>query len=70
MSVAIRPATEADAEAICAIDPRVPSDPARRPFIERSVAEGCCYVATEGDTMCGYAVCDRSFFDQPFVSML
>ena len=70
MSIEIRLATAGDAGAICAIDPRVPVDAGRRPFIERSVAAGDCFVATEGDTIRGYVVFDRSFFEQPFVSML
>ena len=70
MSVQMRLATLDDAEAICAIDPHVPDDSGRRPFIERSVASGDCYVAADGDTIRGYAVFDRSFFEQPFVSML
>ena len=70
MTVQVRLAALGDVGKICAIDPRVPDDPGRRPFIERSVASGDCYVAADGDTIRGYVVFDRSFFEQPFVSML
>lgn len=59
-----------DGAAICAIDPRVIDTPERRPFIERAIAAGECYVATDRDAIAGYAVLDRSFFEQPFVSLL
>ncbi len=70
MTVQIRLAALDDIGKICAIDARVPDDPGRQPFIERSVASGDCYVAADGDTIQGYAVFDHSFFEQPFVSML
>lgn len=70
MSLHVRRATAADTGAICAIDPRVSDDSSRRPFIERAIAASDCYVAADGDTICGYVVFDRSFFEQPFVSLL
>lgn len=70
MTVQVRLAAFDDVGRICAIDRRVPDDPARRPFIERSAASGDCYVAAHGDTIRGYAVFDHSFFEHPFVSML
>jgi ribosomal protein S18 acetylase RimI-like enzyme len=59
-----------DRDAICAIDPPAIDTPGRRPFIERSIATGECYVATNAGAIVGYAVFDRSFFEQPFVSLL
>lgn len=70
MTVQVRLAALDDVDEICGIDQRVADDPGRRPFIERSVANGDCYVAADGDTIRGYAVFDRSFFEQQFVSML
>ena len=70
MSLPIRLAATADSDAICAIDPRVADTPDRRPFIERAIAAGECYVAGAGGAIVGYAVFDRSFFEQPFVALL
>ena len=70
MSLRIRLAGADDCDAVCAIDPRVIDTPSRRPFIERAIAARECYVATDGGAIVGYAVFDRSFFDQPFVSLL
>jgi len=70
MTVDLRIAHAGDGSAICAIDPRVIDTPGRRPFIERAIAAGECYVATDRDAIVGYAVFDRSFFGQPFVSLL
>ena len=70
MTARIRLAGAADAEPVCAIDARVRDIPGRRAFIERAIAAGDCYVAADGDALVGYAVFDRSFFEQPFVSLL
>ncbi len=70
MSLRIRLAGADDCDAVCAIDPRVIDTPDRRPFIERAIAAGECYVATDGGATVGYAVFDRSFYEQPFVSLL
>jgi ribosomal protein S18 acetylase RimI-like enzyme len=70
MTVSIRLAQPPDADPVCAIDPRVADTPERRPFIERAIAAGQCYVATDSDAIVGYAVFDRSFYEQPFVSLL
>ena len=70
MTVDLRIAHAGDGSAICAIDPRVIDTPGRRPFIERAIAAGECYVATDRDAIVGYAVFDHSFFGQPFVSLL
>lgn len=70
MNPRIRLAGAHDGATICAIDPRVIDTPERRPFIERALAAGECCVATDRDEIVGYAVLDRSFFEQPFVSLL
>lgn len=56
--------------AIQALDPRVRDLPGRREFVERAVAAGQCWLAREGGAIAGFAVCDRSLYDQPFVSLL
>jgi GNAT superfamily N-acetyltransferase len=70
MTVRIRLARADEAKAVCAIDPRAENTPDRRPFLERAVAAGECYVATDGDAIVGYVVFDRSFYEHPFVSLL
>jgi ribosomal protein S18 acetylase RimI-like enzyme len=70
MTARIRTATARDADAVCAIDPRVLDTPGRRRFIERAIAGDECYVAVEIGAVVGYAIFDRSFFEQPFVSLL
>jgi ribosomal protein S18 acetylase RimI-like enzyme len=66
----LRLAVASDADAVCAIDPRVLDLPGRRRSIERAIAAGECHVAADGDTIRGYAVFDRSLYEQPFVSLL
>ena len=70
MTLPIRIAGADDCDAVCAIDPRVIDTPGRRPFISHAIAAGECYVATDGSAIVGYAVFDRSFFEQPFISLL
>ena len=70
MTVRIRLAAADDADAICAIDPRVRTVPGRRPFIERAIAASECHVSVEGGAIAGYAVFDRSLYEQPFISLL
>ena len=65
----IRPAQNSDVEAICAFDQRVGEEESRRPFIRRSIENGCCYIAEEGAIM-GYAVLEYSFFELGFIAML
>jgi GNAT superfamily N-acetyltransferase len=70
MTVRIRLAAADEADAVCAIDPRVRDIRGRRPSIERAIAAGECHVAVDGDTIRGYAVFDRSLYEQPFISLL
>ncbi len=44
--------------------------PGRREFLERAAAAGECWLAREGADIVGFAVFDRSLYDQPFVSLL
>lgn len=68
----IRTANEADISQLCALDPVVQRESARRKFIERSVGQAHCLVVTvePHNDIVGYAVLDYSFYDQGFVSML
>jgi GNAT superfamily N-acetyltransferase len=70
MKVRIRLAAADDADAVCAIDPRVRDVRGRRPFIERAIAASACHVAVDGGAIVGYAVFDRSLYEQPFMSLL
>ena len=70
MTVRIRLAAADDADAVCAIDPRVRDIRGRRPFIERAIAASACHVAVDGGAIVGYAVFDRSLYEQPFLSLL
>ena len=66
----IRLARADDREAVCAIDVRLRDIPGRQTFIERAIAARECYMATLGDAVAGFVVLDRSFYEQPFVSLL
>jgi ribosomal protein S18 acetylase RimI-like enzyme len=70
MTVLIRLAAADDADAVCAVDPRVRYIRGRRPFIERAIAARACHVAVDGGEIVGYVVFDRSLYDQPFISLL
>lgn len=59
-----------DAAAVVAMDPRAGDTPGRREFLERAVAAEECLVARSGEDIVGFAVFDRSFYGQPFISLL
>jgi GNAT superfamily N-acetyltransferase len=63
-------ARDEDVADVRAIDPRVQDSPGRREFLERAVAAGECWVARDEGHVVGFAVFDRSLYDQPFVSLL
>jgi ribosomal protein S18 acetylase RimI-like enzyme len=63
-------ATSAHIECLKKIDPLAANSPQRREFIERSVANRHCYVATTSDGIVAYTVMEYSFFEHGFVSML
>ena len=70
VAIAIRPATPADGDAVCAIDERVLGRDERRGFLRSAIANDACLVAEIGETMAGFAVVDRSLYDQRFVALL
>jgi GNAT superfamily N-acetyltransferase len=63
-------ATPADIAAIQAIDPRVGDIAGRAAFLERAIRAGECWLARRNGEIDGFAVFDRSLYDQPFVSLL
>lgn len=66
----IRRAGPGDIPHVLALDPLVPADPSRRPFIQRSVSAGQAFLALKEGQVIGYGVLDYHFFDCGFVSML
>jgi GNAT superfamily N-acetyltransferase len=70
MTMRIGLAGDRDLASIAAIDPRVRDLPGRREFLARAVTAGECWAARDGDEIAGFAVFDRSLYDQPFVALL
>jgi GNAT superfamily N-acetyltransferase len=70
MSISIELAHDDDLAPVQAIDPRLEDTSSRREFLERAVAAGECWLARDADGIAGFAVFDRSLYDQPFVSLL
>jgi GNAT superfamily N-acetyltransferase len=68
--IAIERASAGDIAAVRAIDPRAADTPGRRAFLERAVRAGACWLARDNGAIAGFAVFDRSFFEQPFISLL
>lgn len=69
-AIRIELASADDVAAVQAIDPRAQDTPGRRAFLERAVAAAECWVARDAGQIVGFAVFDRSLYDQPFVSLL
>ncbi len=68
--IEIRPAVEADVEALCSFDQVALLEEGRREFIRRSVAAGHCHVAEAGGEAVGYGVLSHDFYGHGFVEML
>ena len=68
--IVVEPARAGYLERILAMDPRVADTPGRRAFHERAFADGETLVARSGSEVIGFAVFDRSFFEQPFIALL
>ena len=66
----IETASAQDLARIIAMDPRVQDTPGRREYLERAGGAGECLVARDGDGVAGFAVFNRSFFEQPFIALL
>jgi GNAT superfamily N-acetyltransferase len=72
MVFSIRQAVERDVESISSFDQVAQIDAERKPFIERSVAGGNCFViaADNGNTIAAYGVLEYSFYSYGFISLL
>ncbi|HEU0116091.1 MAG TPA: GNAT family N-acetyltransferase [Thermomicrobiales bacterium] len=68
--IQIASATIVDADAILALDRDVVGDGGRADFLTDAIAAGRCRAARLGGEIVGFAVLDRSFFDQWFVPLL
>src|SRR6478672_11048033 len=68
--IAVRQAVMADGNAVCAIDTRVFGRDERHDFLRSAIAHGECLVAEIGRETAGFAVVDRSLYDQRFVALL
>jgi ribosomal protein S18 acetylase RimI-like enzyme len=66
----ILPARQDDRAAVCATDARLRDIPGRQAFIEQAIAARECDLAMLDDAVAGFVVLDRSFYGQPFVSLL
>lgn len=67
----IRPAVAQDVDAICAFDHIAQTDDGgRRRFIERSIADGSCFVVIAETQVAAYGVLEYSFYEQGFIAML
>ena len=60
--ISIRPAVEADIEALCSLDHIARQENERREFIRREVASGNCFVAVMNDTVVGYGALNYTFY--------
>jgi GNAT superfamily N-acetyltransferase len=68
--ILVEPAGAGDLERIVAMDPRVADTPGRREFHERAFGANETLVARRRGEVVGFVVFDRSFFEQPFISLL
>lgn len=66
----IRPATEYDYDALCAIDTAVQESSKRRDHIIAWVKAGECYIAGTDRTVSAYGVMTHHFFGYPFIEMV
>lgn len=68
--ISIRPAIEADIEALCSLDLIAREKNERREFIRREVASGNCFVAVINETVVGYGVLNYTFYSNGSIDML
>jgi len=68
--ISIRPAVEADIEALCSLDFIARQENERREFIRREVASGNCLVAVMNETVVGYGVLNYSFYHNGCIDMI
>jgi ribosomal protein S18 acetylase RimI-like enzyme len=63
-------AREDETEQICRLDRAVLGDSSRRGFLHDAVKHGQCLVARVDEGIVGFAVLDRSFLGQDYISLL
>jgi len=68
--ISIRPAVEADIEALCTLDLVARQENERREFIRRELASGNCFVAVMNETVVGYGVLNYTFYYNGCIDML
>jgi ribosomal protein S18 acetylase RimI-like enzyme len=66
----IERATEADFEAICAVDEAGAGSRSRRAFIAQALGQARVAVARSDGSVCGFVVVEQNFFGNGFVSLL
>ena len=67
MSIAV--ARENDADQVCDLDRQVLGSASRRSWLREKIAARTCLAAWAG-RLVGFAVSERSFFEQPFLELL
>ena len=68
--ISIRPAVEADIDALCSLDLIARQENERREFIRHEVASGNCFVAVMNETVIGYGVLNYTFHHNGCIDML
>ena len=70
MALSIAAAQQDDADQVCELDRRVLGSATRQDWLRRKIVAGRCIVARAPGHLVGFAVSDRSFFEQPFLELL
>lgn len=68
--IVVERATEEDIAYVCAIDEAHMGSRERCEWLAEKVQARQCLIARQGEERMGYAIVDRSFFDQRFISLL
>jgi GNAT superfamily N-acetyltransferase len=66
----LRLARPRDLAGLLALDRLAREQPARAARLREAIRKRHCLVAEREADLLGYAICDRSFLDQPFVALL
>jgi predicted GNAT family acetyltransferase len=66
----VRRANDGDVDAMLAFDPIAASSAGRVMLLKSSAARGDCWVAETGEEIVAFAIFDRSFFGQSFISLV
>jgi ribosomal protein S18 acetylase RimI-like enzyme len=70
VELSITTARSDDADEVVELDRRVLGSVARQQWLRARIAQGACVVARSAGHLMGFAVSDRSFFEQPFLELL